>query len=123
MPSGVASTFTPAITWLEVDGMFQKIQCVTSIVPLAGAASVSCRITAKLMVFAGGLLHWIAGDAPLGSAQVNCVGICEPSAYAVALSLNLEGGGAACCCAAIRSAPAMSSAVRTATNSISLDRI
>src|ERR1039457_4131529 len=96
--------------------MFQKIQCVTSIVPLAGAASVSWKITAKLAVSLGGLLHDRAGEAALGSAQEYCVGICEPSAYAELVSLNLEGGGAACCCAATLVTPATSRNARTVSD-------
>jgi hypothetical protein len=79
MPSGEESGFTPAPTEVEVAGMFQKIQCVTSITPFIGAASVSWKMTAKLTAAAGGLLQEIAGEAPLGSAQEYWVGIIEPS--------------------------------------------
>jgi hypothetical protein len=80
MPSGMESGFTPAATEVEVPGIPQKIQCVTSITPFIGAASVSCITIAKLTVFAGGLVQERAGEAALGSAQEYWVGIMEPSA-------------------------------------------
>src|ERR1700735_3193123 len=92
IPSGEVSGFTPAGTPVEVAGIFQKIQCVTSIVPFWGAASVSWKITAKLIAAAGGLLHCNAGEAPLGSAHVYCDGIMLPSAYAGLINLNFDGG-------------------------------
>src|ERR1700674_3436339 len=101
MPSGEESGFTFPPTEAELAGTFQKIQCVTSIVPLAGAASVSCRTTAKLTVAAGGLLHCSAGKVALVSAHEYCVGIMLPSLYAELITLNFEGGAAgACACGA-----------------------
>src|ERR1700680_5057347 len=99
MPSGEESALTPAATIVELAGIFQNIQCVTSVVPLAGAPSVSCRITAKLTAPAGGLLHCSAGEDALGSAHEYCVGIMLPSLYAELISLNFDGGAAGACCA------------------------
>jgi hypothetical protein len=76
--------------------------------------------TAKLMVLFGGLVQDSAGEAALGSAHENWVGIMEPSAYAELINLNLEGGGgAACCCAAMLAIPATNENARTATKSMS----
>src|SRR5580704_18191940 len=120
MPSGEESGFTPAATEVELAGTPQKIQCVTSITPFMGAASVSWKITAKLVVLLGGLLQERAGEAALGSAHEYWVGIMEPSAYAELVNLNLEGGGGAtCCCAAMLAIPATNETARTATKSMS----
>src|SRR5580704_7177820 len=124
MPSGEESGFTPAATEVELAGTPQKIQCVTSITPFMGAASVSWKITAKLVVLLGGLLQERAGEAALGSAHEYWVGIMEPSAYAELVNLNLEGGGGvACCCATTLAVPAANRNARTVSNSISLVRI
>jgi len=53
----IAHGCTAAGNFVAFPGMFQRIQWVTSIEPLAGAASVSCIIRAKLIMPAGGLLH------------------------------------------------------------------
>jgi hypothetical protein len=111
---------------MEVDeaGIPQKIQCVTSITPFIGAASVSCIITAKLAVLLGGLVQESAGEAALGSAHEYWVGIMEPSAYAELVNLNLEGGGgAAGCCAATLAAPATTRNARTVSNFTDFIRI
>src|SRR6266566_3752066 len=124
MPSGEESGFTPAATEVELAGTFQKVQCVTSITPFMGAASVSWKITAKLVGLLGGLLHERAGEAAFGSAQEYWVGIMEPSVYAELVNLNLEGGGgAAGCCAATLAVPATNRNARTVSNCISFVRI
>src|ERR1700674_334519 len=124
MPSGEESGLTPAATEVELAGTPQKIQCVTSIVPFMGAASVSCMITAKLMVLLGGLVQESAGEAALGSAHENWVGIMEPSAYAELVNLNLEGGGGvAGCCAAMLVIPATTRNARSVSNCTSFVRI
>jgi hypothetical protein len=95
-------------------------------VPFIGAASVSWKITAKLVAFAGGLLHEMAGEAALGSAQEYCVGIMEPSVYAELISLNLDGGGGGappCCCAAIVAVIATEKMARTTSDCSNLVRI
>ena len=121
---GEESGFTPAATEVEDAGIPQKIQCVTSITPFIGAASVSCMITAKLAVLFGGLVQESAGEAALGSAHEYCVGIMEPSAYAELVNLNLEGGGgAACCCAATPATPATIRNARTVSNRTDFIRI
>src|SRR3984893_3062691 len=125
MPSGEESGFTPAATEVEVAGTFQKVQCVTSITPFMGAASVSWKITAKVMGLLGGLLHERAGEAAFGSAHEYCVGIIEPSVYAELVNLNLDGGGgvAAGCCAATLATPATNRIGRTVSNCTSFVRI
>ena len=60
-----------AISEVELAGIFQRIQCVTSLDNFFGAPSVSCRIKAKLTAAAGGLLHSSAGEVALGSAHEN----------------------------------------------------
>src|SRR5271169_6424746 len=124
MPSGEESGFTPAARAVEDAGIPQKIQCVTSITPFIGAASVSCIITAKLAVLLGGLVQESAGEAALGSAHEYWVGIMEPSAYAELVNLNLEGGGgAAVCCAATPAIPATTRNARTKSNCTDFVRI
>jgi hypothetical protein len=125
MPSGEESGFTPAATEVEVAGTFQNVQWVTSITPFMGAASVSWKITAKVVGLLGGLLQERVGEAALGSAHEYCVGIMEPSVYAELVNLNLEGGGggAAGCCAATSATPATNRIVRTVINCISFIRI
>src|ERR1700686_2515304 len=125
MPSGEESGLTPAATEVDVLGTPQKIQWVTSITPFIGAASVSCIITAKLAVLAGGLVQERAGGAALGSAHEDWAGIIEPSAEAELINLNLAGGGgvAAGCCAEIGAVPATNMNARTVSDSMSFIRI
>jgi hypothetical protein len=98
---------------------------VTSITPFMGAASVSWKITAKVVGLLGGLLQESAGEAALGSAHEYWVGIMEPSVYAELVNLNLEGGGggAAGCCAATSATPATNRIARTASDRINFVRI
>src|SRR5216683_7557583 len=124
MPLGEESAFTPAATEVALAGTPQKIQCVTSITPFMGAASVSCIITAKLAVLLGGLVQESAGEAALGSAHEYWVGIMEPSVYAELINLNLEGGGgAAGCCAATPATPAAIRNARTVSHCTDFIRI
>src|ERR1017187_10295650 len=102
--------------------MFQRIQCVTSITPLSGTASVSCKIRAKLIVPWGASLHWTPGEEPSVTPHVYWTGIQSPSEYADVIILNFEGGGAACCCAATASAP-ITSAIKTMSTFTSVIRI
>src|SRR5579872_3322341 len=95
----------PAESSTALAGMFQRIQCVTSITPLPGAASVSWKISAKLIVPCGASLHCTPGEPASLTPQVYCTGIQLVSEYADVVTLNLEGGGGACCCAATLSAP------------------
>src|SRR5690348_8575776 len=120
MPSGEASGLTLAVTDVELAGIFHRIQCVTSITPFCGAASVSCITNTKLVAPDGGLLQDKAGEAAFGSAHEIFVGICPPSLNAELISLNLEGGGACCCCAAALPTPARTKSPATPRERINL---
>src|SRR5580692_392932 len=105
-----------AVSEVELAGMFQRIQCVTSPEDFMGAPSGSCMIKAKLTVAAGGLLHSSAGDVALGSAQENSFPGLPPSLNAGLVILNFDGGGAAaCCCAEALPIPTKTKAERTAS--------
>ena len=84
-----ATAMLPA-SCASVGGTFQKIQCVTSIVPLAGAASVSCRITAKLTVSFGGLVHRSSGETPKVLERLKIYGIeLPPAIFDEVVKVNL----------------------------------
>src|SRR5262249_24673667 len=75
-------------------GILKTSQWRTSSVFLCTATSGSCMISAKVIVFAGTLVHCRRGETGFGSDCVNLAGISPPSANAVVVRVNPGPGGA-----------------------------
>src|SRR5262245_3109667 len=75
-------------------GILKTSQWRTSSIFLCIATSGSCMISAKVIVFAGTLVHCRRGETGFGSDCVNLAGISPPSANAVVVRVNPGPGGA-----------------------------